>query len=727
MDKDQKARLKKIHKLVKGFSGELVFTSLHHGIIILAAPFLAFAAYAAEEIQLQAYIIAGLLFLPILWFCTWDFVRVAVRRKYATFNAVWLQTLPQDMVAPAEGDNAPAKPSLLVPVTALYRLQVFSLVFAVVMTAVAAGLLFVVGIPIWLALPLAPILWLDALRRMIKKLLAGKMDSEPAFAAIVEEAALRRRKTTFRERLKSAWYITKDFVFWTWIVGPFWAFSMMMAPGLIPYPLSNEARAFFEVPAYQPKDDGFYALAGLEAPLDSSDILAFWKQKHPATAAGVPREILPFEIAEYFSAGFEDYNHFNICAAKKPEKIFYPSPPPPSADPNLPPPMPMPMAVSDPDILPPAPPMQRPPPPPPGPTCLYLDEWGPIIDANKSILARYENLYRYNDFLAPLKGEASLHGQLLMNLARFESVAVAWRASKGDPEKALQDWLRTAQFLKRFTDTPATAIGFAVYKTCYGLHFRYLPYILSRRPELAAKYKADIEAQMLFADPGLYDYKKTWDRDVRTLAAVFKSEIDAATIATDPDIPEELQGPLRFLQGAFMRALNIDLFKERLYEATLKVHAALDLKTPAERAAAFESIEREYEWSKDRMFTHLSDMAAMYQSAIVPMLINGIVKQTELYDSSGLTANRERTRIAMIEALAAGVKAEDMNEFLKREAKTDERFRDVVTGEAFFIDETTQTVCFTPHSPGFGSQAVREEPRCSEPAQLIENENQLKK
>ncbi|TAL37428.1 MAG: hypothetical protein EPN97_05140 [Alphaproteobacteria bacterium] len=707
MDKDQKIKLRKIRKLVKGFSAELVFSSLHHGVFILASPFLTFAAFAAEEIRLQAYIIAGLLFLPFLWFCTWDFVRVAVKRKYATFNAVWMHTLPQDMVAPTEGDNAPDAPSLLSPVNALYRLQLFSLLFAVVMTAAAACLLFLVDIPVWLAFPLAPILWLAALRRAIQKLLAGKTDSDPAFAAIVEEAALQRKKRMFREKLKSAWYVVKDFVFWTWIVGPFWCFFIMMGPGLAPYPLSDAARAFFETPAYQPKDDGFYALSGLEAPLDSKDLIAFGKQSETLLSG------ILVDPKDYFSEGFDDYKHFNICDGEKPEKIVFPLPPPPPPDPNAPP---MPIPQSHLEILPPAPPM-----PPPGQPCLYLDDWGPIIEANKSILERYENLYRYSDFLAPPGGEASFHGQLMMNLARLESVAIAWRAYSGDPEKAVQDWLRTAQFLGRLTDTQATAIGFAIYKTCYNLHFRYLPYILSRRPELAAKYKAELEAQMLFADPLRYDYKKIWDRDVRMASLLFQKEMDNVVNKNDPDIPDGFQGLFRVVKGFFLKALNVNLFKARLYEATLRVHAALDLKEPAARAAAFDAIDREYDLNMDRMFTHLSDMASMYQSFVVPMLIGGMVKQTQLYDANGLTANKERLRIALIEALAAGVKPEEMEGFLKKGAKTDARLKDVITGEAFFIDKKTGAVCFTLHFSGISDV------HCSEPARLIENESQLKK
>lgn len=709
---------KHIRRLGKSLGGQLVFQSLHHGVLVITGPFLAFLAYASEEITLPSAIIAGLFFFPALWFCTWNFVRVGVKRQHETFCAVWMKVLPQDKPAPAEGDNAPENPSLLAPVNALFRIQLHSLLLACVMAAVAAVPFVMLGVEPWAQLFAVPFLWFMIERHKLQKFLAEKVKADPALAGPVEEASLRKKKKTFRERLRSAWYFVKDFVFWTWFVAPVWAVLVMIVPGTFPRPLSAEVSAFFELPAHKPRDNGFYALAGLEAPLDSTDTIAFGMKR--AGAGMSPDEVKGFDENNYLK-GLADYKHFNICTGKKPPVIsLSPLPPPPPPPPPLPgeKPVVMPMPSMDPNAPPPPGllPVQGPPAPFVQP-CLYLSEWGPILDANKKMLERYESLYAYEDFEAPLNPQSTFHGQLLMELARMESVAHAYRAYAGDPEAALQDWLRDARFLKKLLQTPATLTGFAIYKTCYNLVFRYLPYIISRRPDLAAKYKGDIESTMVFLDPGSYDYKQAWDRDAKLLPVVMMQEIDAKAWEDD--------GIIGVLTRALLSTMNIDLFKIRVYELTQRIHAALDLKDPAAMDAEFYRIARNYDWGEDVMFTRLSDMGSMFQSVGVAVLLGGVVKGTDLFDGNGLTINRERTRRAWLEGVAVGVTPQGMDEYLKKAAAKDARMKDVINGEAFYVDASTQAVCFTLRIKAAKDPIV--EPRCLEPAKLIEREDQLKK
>lgn len=54
-----------------------------------------------------------------------------------------------------------------------------------------------------------------------------------------------------------------------------------------------------------------------------------------------------------------------------------------------------------------------------------------------------------------------------INLSRLQSIAHALRAYSGDPEGAMDDLIAHARFAARLSETPASALGYAVSMMVY--------------------------------------------------------------------------------------------------------------------------------------------------------------------------------------------------------------------------------------------------------------------
>ncbi|MEZ0223235.1 MAG: hypothetical protein ACAH83_01680 [Alphaproteobacteria bacterium] len=681
-------------KLANALTGRMMGLTLYHGVLILALPFILFVVFAIDDIRPEAAAICAAICAAVLWLCTWDFVRLAVKRKTEPFCSVWMKVLPQDVPAKPDGDERQRTPSFLVTANGLFLIRLIAVAIATLALGVAAFFL-----QSDLLMIFTPIVWYWIERRNLGRLLQSKADIDSALAAETERhAALLKNppKRSYRERFPQFAHAAKDFALWTWVIAPLWAYMVMLAPGALPRAMPAEVGAFFDVKIHEPKDDGFYALAGLNAPPDVTDIVSFGKEKVARLRAA----------GETFEAGLKDkdllpelatYDHFNICTRKKlPSAV--PLDNPLFANPYAPPP--------DPALV--GPPL--PPPPVPENPCLYLEEWGKIIAANRRMLDRYENLYRYQDFETPVDVWDAVPGTLLMQLSRLQAVALAYRAYRQGNEPALQDWLENARFVRRLIEGPSPALAFSVRLTCQVIAHRYLPYVLGRAPDLARKYRKDIFDTIIFLHPGAFDYKVIWDTDMRWMMALMSGKFKSV-LAYVP--------ALLLPQAEFMLSMltDKDSVKLRLFAATRDVHAALDIRDVAAREKEIERLQ-EADSFDGKLFYRLDDMTAIYQSAMVNLLMSGMIKVLPLFDGDGFYTNKRRATAAYVNAVAEG--GDDVFAYLKRAAATDPVMTNVRDGTPFYWDAAKRGVCFAYKTKWSN------EPWCYEAPNIVEREDQLK-
>ncbi len=160
---------KNINRLSRRLSLSMMAGLRYHGGFMIAFPFIFFAAYAAEDIRASAVCMAVIATVAALWFCTWDFVRVAVKRGSEPFCAVWLKIMSQDTVPQPEGDNAPRGYSYMPAAKGLFFLRLGA---AAVWGVAGLALSFYAGMPWPMAFALALLLWV-----MVERFFAGAADA----------------------------------------------------------------------------------------------------------------------------------------------------------------------------------------------------------------------------------------------------------------------------------------------------------------------------------------------------------------------------------------------------------------------------------------------------------------------------------------------------------------------------------------------------------------------
>ncbi|TAL30319.1 MAG: hypothetical protein EPN97_12925 [Alphaproteobacteria bacterium] len=638
---------KNIWKLSAYLSNRMMFRFITHGMLVLAVPFVVFNQWAADDIRAEALAIFALAGVAILWFCTWDFVRVNIRRGTEPFCSIWMHALPHDVPLSPEGDNEAEPPSRMVTVNALFLLRLRTLLPP---AALATGLAVYIG-AVWPVIFLVVPLWLPIEWRALQKLLARQTESDPELKALVaQEPVSWKNKAFYKEAPLKTWHWTKDRILW-WLALPSWFVFFAVVPGFVPRPLDSDAKAFFFAAPDAPT--GFYALAGLDAPAGTADIVAFGKQKVEQVAAGgrADRARAAEDLTllkERTKAG-----HFTVCRWQKlkpgmPTKVTMTPPPPPPGYEGAP--LPAKIAV------PTASARQG--------QCLYLDEWGPILAANKEVLQRFESLFRYADLATPALMEFPVNGALLTVVARLETIAHAYHAYTGDPENALKEWLADAAFRKRLVNGSGHLVSLELYKKCYTDILRHLPYILSKKPELAQMYKNEIAATLSLS-PASLPYKKVWDADVR-----FNWMRHS--------YPEKMGGddPLLFL-------VNASILGDEMYRIHQQGSAVLDIEKFSDRRAAFKKFTRGKEFSFRRASYVFAMAQAHMSTAIIASAINGFRK---IFDGDGVIFNEQRMALVWVEAVSRGVTPDGMTAFLQTAAASNNIFGDIRGGIPFYWD-----------------------------------------
>lgn len=661
---------KQIRKLATRLCFELLVRAYFCGGVMLLSPIICFSSFADDSIFWQVVGIGAACAVPALWFCCFDFVRLAKKRGYEPFCSVWMKVLPEDATA-----------------TELFLILLKTgLPSFIIGGFIAVKYLDGLGIAPLLATPV----WFLLARYTMAKLLADKLANRDEISGGSAPAIVVKEDP--RTRGQKTWHGFKDFIFWSWIAAPLWMAFWFTIPGAVFVPRNDAATAFFEAPEEPLRDDGFYALAGLYAPLGTKDFVAFGKQEAARIEGG----------GRIAAVGTNDVlqdmpGHFNICTGPKP-------PPVEKTAPQRPP-------IPGEKIAEPAPPkrslftMQ----------CLYLEEWGPIIKANAEMLERYRKLYEYRDFRTPLRFTALgiYKAQFVIELSRLQSIAHALRAYSGDPEGAMDDLIAHARFAARLSDTPASALGYAVSMMVYYYPTNQLGYVLSKKPELAAKYLKPLEETLLFLDYNDFDYMKIWETEMRSIPYLLKS-----TLMTEAP-PSGSRYWFEYIITNYFVSERILLNK--FYEMTEDVRSALAHKDIPSRTKALEAIPAKYKVKPGEIrFTHLSEMFYMAQSLATQITAMGHAKDIVVFLPDGRSTNRDRQRLVFVAAMAEGAFPGHMPAFLKEAAARDPRFSDVRDGKPFEWDEKEQGVCFEMRDDVFGR-----EPLCFSIPKYVEREDQL--
>ncbi|MEZ0223874.1 MAG: hypothetical protein ACAH83_04920 [Alphaproteobacteria bacterium] len=648
---------KNIRKLSASFSNRMMFNFITHGILVLAVPFMAFNQVAADEILAQAYAIFAVVCIAILWFCTWDFVRVNIKRGTEPFCSIWMRALPHDVPLSPEGDNAAKPPSRMVTVNALFLLRLRTLLLPAVL---ATGLAVYVS-AVWPVIFLVVPLWLPIERRALCKILARQAEANPELQTLVaQEPVSWKNKAFYKGALLKTGYWTKDRLLW-WLALPAWSIFFIVVPGLVPRPLDSDARAFFAdvAPRMPPEGSGFFALAGLNAPPGTADIAVFGKQKAERAASGSRQDAVAEMATPALLKERDKFGYFTVCRWPKlkpgmPTEVIVPPPPPP------PPPgyegTPLPPSI----VVPTRAALQGP--------CLYLDEWGPILAANKEMLQRYESLFRYQNVETPLLPGFPVNADVLMDLARLETIAHAHRAYTGDPENALKWWLADAAFRKRLVSGSGFIISFVLYKKCYRDIFRHLPYILSKQPALAEKYKKEIAAVQAFS-PASFPYKKIWDTDFRYTWMMVEhpgwSQDDVA--------------------APYMFVANPSILGNEMFRVHEAASPALVAEKFPERRATFKKVIEDSE--RAFAFRRVSDVFGMGQAWMADLFVAALFNALRSeFDRDGVIFNEQRMAYLWVEATAHGVAPAGMEAFLKTAAASNGVFGDIRSGIPFYWD-----------------------------------------
>ena len=286
-------------------------------------------------------------------------------------------------------------------------------------------------------------------------------------------------------------------------------------------------------------------------------------------------------------------------------------------------------------------------------------------------------------------------GDLLMSLARLSSLATVDRAYRGDAEGAMQELLAHALFARKLIETPQSLVGFAIALSVGNAALSPLPYILSKDKSLVVKYRKELEAALVFAEPGRFDYTPIWDTEIRTVRYLMERQrrhfIGGSTNELGRFITETMFGP----------GLN-RVFREKMFELHEKMKPAFVIKDPATRRAALQAVNKEFDRPEYWYFTRYADITHLYPSMMMGLLAGGMTSGTIImFDDSGMYVNKHRERLALIDAAGQGLWPDAMPDYLKSAAARNPLLGEVMSGQPFYWNNDTKSICYDLVEPYF--------------------------
>lgn len=614
-------------RLASRLGKDLAAAAYLHGAAILF-PFILFTTFAADAIWRQALGITAAAGMAVLWLCTWDFVRMRMKRGEEPFCFLWLKIFG--------GMN----PRAISAANAIYVFEIKALLLAAAVPAAVA-----LASRQEAALLLAFILWPFVLVRLLDR----RLQREAAAPAFLPEAMQAVRLLEEHESLRhdlprKLRHFAADFIFWGPVMATLSFVAVCLLPGRVPWPLPPGAEEYFAARPEAKQEDaaGFFALVGLSAPRGTADIEDYGRTIAMRRLSGIDVPEPPAsEVLSRMPAGFAP----RICP--RPKDLWFEG-------------------------------------------CLPVKKWGPVIAANAELLARYAQLYRYRNFDTPfMYAGMEFPGTLLMRLAQLKAVSLAFMAQAGYPEAALQDLLEETRMLGRLLEAHAPYVPHAIYRTAYNSIFAVLPYILSKSPDLAERYRLEIKSVLPFLEAQTSDFSRVADYEARFLMGVVSNHGGKMLLPVD----DGRSGLARRSQEFLLAGRGFHAFLGgRVYGAAQGIRAAFAQDGIAARSRAFSALDKKYAHTGSGIFLRLDDLwRGMYQSLIVNNQVETIVRNTAVFDTMGREASRARMLMALLEAMAKGDYPDNMPAALSAVAK--KGYAQIPNGEPFSWKADTREIC----------------------------------
>lgn len=483
----------------------------------------------------------------------------------------------------------------------------------------------------------------------LRLFLEGRVDRSNEIA----EAVARGERALDRLRLGRMKRAAITFGIWGVAVPLVVAALSIFVIGSLPWPAPAAAKAYFAHQGNPEREDGFYAVLGLVAPAGTEDFSGWGRDR----AAGEMRgeHLSPLPASEDVIKGLPE---------------------------NLGTGAPRPCAQGQEE------------------GCLPLKRWDSALAANAEILKRFEALGAYNGFDMPL-GMASHEypGAQLLRIGALHNIACAHQAQAGDAEGALKRHLAAGRVIAKMLAARQFLVTFAIGMSLYGDYAETLPYILSFKPDLAAKYHDEIAQTLVFLDPG-FDYRPLWQADGQLQMQMVR-ERKGAWVEPGQD-----GGGLRgFLHDAFVRNEGFfNLLAQRDYEMSHDVEEALANKDYRVRHDALDAVGRKYNLAAEDLppalrppivfFRHVSEAVRIYQAVFAAMLTSGRAPGVALLDIEGRDVNNSRAVMAIVDGMAQGAWPKGMEELLKQQA--DKGRGDIIASRPLDWNAGEEEVCYLP-------------------------------
>lgn len=661
---DQKLTRRQLGKLAAALNNPLLARITYRGFFILGAPFIVFALFAHETIAVEAALLALGVCAAAAYFCIWDYARLCRRHKIEPFCMLWL---PPPATPAERREDAPEYPDpqnkkdnpppLASAVNEIFLTYMTCFLAAVALTAAlageSAGLLGIFAI----SFSLAALMSYTLLAQRLKKKIAQDPARGPAaLAALAERQPLPRNLPAVLGAL-----------IWLFAVAPLW--NLLVLPGWL-YPLVSpapkEMETFFAAPA-PVSGDGFYALLGLAAPPDVTDIVAYGRR-----GVLVPPPPAPPD-------GFGDMRtmaYFNICRGRKPTEEEEKS------------------GGRQPDGTW----ISAPPP------CFYLDEWTAHLAQNRFRIARLESLYTLEGFSPPqdIKYADRSH-DILMDSVRLKSVDMIHKVYSGDAQGAMDDMLAGLRFSRRLMAGAPTLVDYAVARSLYGLFLAPLPHLAAEAPALTAQNRDVILDALYFTDRfPTGEILRVWAAEMHNIDAMLKGQVEEMADQASPALMPVLRPVLRqyaVVARRYVYALHNDAAD------------ALRIGDDAARDAALAQLMKDQRESYK--LRDLRESLALYPAMVGRILMQGVAMGLELFK---IDPAPDRARRAYVLAATAQVAPEDMPAFLAARAQNDALMFDR-DGQPLYWKAKSRGICYDLRGEYFPEPA----PRCFEAPPPVRN------